>query len=407
MGMLRQLLWWGQLAGCYLFVLFSPFWTWAAEWALAFALAWWVLDWLVEFPRPFPVFFLAFPVVFFFIVLLLSAWQGLSFSRSLVFISKQWVILALFFFALRLKDEALRRRLILLFGISAGLAALYSVAQVFTGWQLGLPEPPPPIGPRFRATGFFSVLLSFSLYFSLAALAFLACGWPARKTTAGKMLLGVAGLCYVVVLLNAGRGGFLSLFGGALLWFLLSRENKKRYVLAGAALLTLIAWGINPAVFSRFKAFKGYEFEPSAENRRMAVWNRSYGIFQEQPIFGIGPDNFTAAYAEKIRGTSAKPLGHAHNDFLNVLVYSGLVGLAAFVFFWKELALRLWQGFRQNRSSPPLLMGLSVLAAYLVYAQFESSLIYREIRMVLFFLVGCSLSALQVRPTIEAAGKKS
>jgi len=80
---------------------------------------------------------------------------------------------------------------------------------------------------------------------------------------------------------------------------------------------------------------------------------------------------------------------------LNVLVYSGLFGLAAFILFWKQLVLRLWRGFRENRASPCLLAGICVLSAYLVYAQFESSLVYREIRMVLFFLLGPPLSVLE------------
>lgn len=392
MGTLRQFLWWGQLAGCYLFVLFSPFWTSAAEAALALALLCWVLDWFFEFPRPFPVSFLLFPTVVFLLVLIFSALFGFSFSRSLVFISKQWVFLALFFFALRLKYEPIRRKVFSVFGISVGLVALYSILQTFTGWHLGLGQHLEPVGQRFRSTGFFPVVLTFGLYFALMAIAFLAWGWPKRKMAAGKFFIAISALSYLVVLFNAGRAGILSVCAGFIFWLFLSRAGKKLRLLAGAAALTLIAWAANPAIFSRFGQFKGYEFEASAKNRRLAIWHRSYEIFQDHPIFGVGPDNFKAVYAKKIKGISAKPLGHAHNDFLNVLVYAGLFGLAAFIFFWKELAFRLWENFRQNRASPYLLMGVLVLAAYLLYAQFESSLVYREIRMVLFFLLGAALA---------------
>jgi len=397
MGTFRQLLWWGQLAGCYAFVFFSPFSTFAAEAALAFTLICWVLDWIFEFPRSFPNSFLLFPTIFFFFALLLSALLGFSFSRSLIFISKQWVFIAIFFFALRLKDSPIREKVFVIFGVAVGLVALYSILQHFTGWHFGLAEPLKPIGLYFRSSGFFPVLLSFGLYFGLTAITFLVLGWPQRKSSMGKLFLAISTLSYISVLYNAGRDGLLSVWAGFILWLFWSRENKKFHLLGGAAVLTLAAWAASPAIFSRFKQFEGYEFEASAQNRRLAVWERSYGIFQEHPVFGIGPDNFKTAYADKIRGTSAKTLGHAHNDFLNVLVGSGLFGLTALLFFWKELSSRLWNSFRQNRASPYLLLGLLALAVYLIYAQFESSLIYREIRMVLFFLLGAALSAAETK----------
>lgn len=383
------------MAGCYLFAIFSPFWTSAAEFGLALALLCWVADWFFEFPRPFPADYLIFPIAFFFLALFLSALAGLSFPRSIVFISKQWVFLTLFLFTLRLKDANFRQKIFTVFAISAGLAALYTVLQHFTGWHWLLPQPLEPLGHRFRSSGFFPGLLVSSLYFVLTGMVFLNLGWPRGKTATGKFFLAAAALCYLAVLFNAGRAGVLAFGAGLTLFLILNFSRQKLHVLGGALVLTLGAYVISPAIFTRFKQFKGYEFEQTAENRRLAVWQRSYEIFQDHPVFGVGPDNFKSAYAEKIKGSWAKPLGHAHNDFLNVLVYSGLFGLAAFIFFWKQVAFRLWRGFKENRTSPYLLAGVCVVAAYLVYAQFESSLVYREIRMELFFLLGAALSVLE------------
>ncbi len=381
------------MGGSYFFVFFSPFLTLTAEWSLGFALNCWVLYWLFELHRPFPASFLFLPTIVLFLTFLLSSFFGFSFSRSIVFMYKQWVFLAIFFFSLRFKEGQIREGALFLLGISTGLVALYSILQHFTGWHFGLAEPLERIGYRSRSTGFFPVLLSFGLYFSLTASTFLALGWPERKSARGMFFLAVSALSYVAVLYNAGRAGLLSVWVGFILWLFLSPVDRKLHFLVGSAALTLLAWLASPAIFSRFQQLEGYEFEASAQNRRLAVWQRSYEIFQDHPLFGIGADNFRTAYAEKIEGTPAKALGHAHNDFLNVLVYAGILGLAAFLFFWKELTARLWNSFRQSRASPCLLMGLCVLAVYFVYAQFESSLIYREIRMILFFLLGTALAA--------------
>ncbi|MGH8003493.1 MAG: O-antigen ligase family protein, partial [Limisphaerales bacterium] len=397
MGAIRQFLWWGQLAGCYLFALFSPFWTSGAEAGFALALICWVLDWLFEFPRPFPASFLIFPTVVFLFLLIFSALFGLSFSRSLVFISKQWVFLAIFFFVLRFKDERIRQKAFVFLGISTGLVALYSILQAFTGWDFGLLEPMEPLGRHFRSRGFFNVKLDFGLYFSLTALAFLALGWPKRKEAAGKFFLSVSALSYLAVLFGAVRAGLLATLTGLVLYLLFSLEKKKAFLVGGAALLTLMAWGANPALFSRFELVQRFDIQAGNPESRAAIWQKSFEIFQDQPVFGVGPDNFRAAYGPKIKGLVTTFYGHAHNEFFTVLIYSGLFGLAAFILFWKELTLRLWRNFRQNRASSYLLMGILVLAAYLVFTPFESSLIHREIRMVLFFLLGAALSAVEAR----------
>ncbi|MCI0406806.1 MAG: O-antigen ligase family protein [candidate division Zixibacteria bacterium] len=393
MGAFRQLLWWGEAAGCYLFVFFSPFWISAAEAGFALALVCWVFDWLFEFPRPFPASFLIFPTIVFFAMLLVSAIFGLSFSHSLVFISKQWVFLGIFFFVLRFRDEQIRRKAFVLLGISTGLVALYSILQSFAGWDFNMIDPMEPLGKHFRARGFFNVKLVFGLYFSLTALVFMALGWPKRKEALGRFFLSAAALSYLAVLFGAVRAGLLALVAGLVLYLLLSLEKQKAYMVGGAALLTLAAWGANPALFSRFELVQRFDVQAGNPESRASIWRKSWEIFQEQPVLGVGPGNFRQAYGPKIKGLDTTFYGHAHNEFLNMLVFCGLFGLAAFLFFWKELVWRIWTNFRQNRASPYLLTGVLAAAAYFAFTPFESALVHREVRMILFLLLGAALAA--------------
>lgn len=393
MGTIRQLLWWGQLSGCYLFALFAPFWTFGAEAGFALALSCWVLDWLFELPRPFPASFLVFPTIIFFAVLFLSAIFGLSFSNSLIYISKQWVFLGVFFFALRFMDELVRRKVFVLLGISAALVAIYSILQSFAGWDFNMIDPMEPLGKHLRARGFFNVKLVFGLFFSLTALTFLALGWPRRKEVLGKFFLSGAALSYLAVLFGAVRAGLLAIAVGLALYLLLSPEKKKAYLVGGVALLTLSAWGINPALFSRFEIVQRFDMQATNPESRASIWKKSHEIFQDRPVLGVGPGNFRLAYGPKIKGLDTTFFGHAHNEFLNMLVFCGLFGLAAFLFFLKELIWRIWINFRQNRASPYLLMGILAIVAYLAFTPFESALVHREVRMILFFLLGAALAA--------------
>lgn len=356
------------------------------------ALSCWVLDWFFEFPRPFPASFLVFPTLIFFAMLFLSAIFGLSFSNSFVYISKQWVFLGILFFVLRFRDEQIRRNAFVLLGISTGLVAIYSILQSFAGWDFNMIDPMEPLGKHFRARGFFNVKLVFGLFFSLTALTFMVLGWPERREAFGKFFLSVAGLSYLAVLFGAVRAGLLALGVGLALYLLLSSERQKIYLVVGVTFLTLAAWGANPALFSRFEIVQRFDMQATNPESRASIWQKSYEIFQDQPVLGVGPGNFRRAYGPKIKGLDTTFYGHAHNEFLNMLVFCGLFGLAAFLFFLKELIWRIWMNFRQNRASPYLLMGILAIVAYLAFTPFESALVHREVRMILFFLLGATLA---------------
>lgn len=69
-----------------------------------------------------------------------------------------------------------------------------------------------------------------------------------------------------------------------------------------------------------------------ADFDRIAVWQDSLKIVAKQPIFGIGPGNY---WSYMLRyGTkrySGMPYGSAHNQYLGILVQTGIAGLSAFL----------------------------------------------------------------------------
>jgi len=395
MGTFRQLLWWGQLAGIYLFAFFSPFSIAGSQIGLALALGCWLLDFTFEFPRPFPVSFLILPVLFYAVATFLAAIFGINFKTSAQGFIELWLFLPLFFFPRRLADANLRRKVFDFLAASAGVIALYAILQHFTGWHPYSLRPLDPIGNRFRSIGTFSTPLTFGLYFALITTAFLSLGWQGRRTLRGKLYLLVSALSFWSALFNMGRAAQLSVFVGIFFVILFLKGKERLWVAGATAVLTLFAFLSSPEIFTRFHQFENYEFEKNAENRRMAVWERSYQIFQDHPIFGIGFGNFGSEYEKQVKGSWAKIVGHAHNDFLNVLVHAGLVGFSAFLFFWKVLIGQIWRGLRtkQDESSRKFwIMGLACFLVYLVYAQFESSFFDQEIQMLLFFLFSAPLS---------------
>lgn len=400
MGILRQLLWWGQLAGCYIFVFFSPFSIAGAQIGLVAALTFWLLDFVFEIHRPFPARFLVFPVLFYAASAFGAAIFGMNVKNSLSSLVELWLFFPLFFFSRRMADPLFRRRLFDILVLSSGVIALYAILQHFTGWHPHRPELLMALGNRFRSLGSFSMELTFGLYFTLVAATCFCVAWEKRHQTREKWYLLVSLLSFIAVLFSGGRAPLLSISVATLLILLLVKAKDRWRLIPAVFALTVTAYLVSPALFSRLKLVKTFDFQQSNPDSRAAIWQRSYDIFQGRPVFGIGPGNFKAAYAPKIQGLQTVLYGHAHNDFLNVLVAGGLVGLAAFLFFWKVLSLRIWKGLAKMGDGPDrnfLVAGLVSIGIYFAYALFESSFTDQEPLMLLFFILSAALSTLEER----------
>jgi len=400
MGTIRQLLWWGQLAGCCIFAFFSPFSIAGAQIGLVAALIFWLLDVVFEIPRPLPARLIALPVLVYGVAVFCAAIFGINPKKSFSSLDELWLFLPLFFFSQRLTDAMFRRRLLDVLVFSSGVIALYAILQHFTGWHPHRPESLMPLGNRFRSLGTFSTELTFGLYFTLVAAACFCLGWEHRRRRREKGYLLVSILSFLAVLFSGGRAPLVSISVGLILILLLLKAKDRWLVVPWAAALTVAAYLVSPALFSRMELVKRFDFQINNPDSRAAIWQRSYEIFQERPIFGIGFGNFQAAYAPKIKGLRTTLYGHAHNDFLNVLVVAGLAGLAAFLFFWKVLLLQILKGLKKTGDEPErrfLVMGGVSIGIYLAYALFESSFSDQEPMMLLFFLLAAALSTLEKR----------
>lgn len=75
-------------------------------------------------------------------------------------------------------------------------------------------------------------------------------------------------------------------------------------------------------------------------SERLGLYSDAWQLFQSNPLFGIGGDN---AY-QYLQTPSGRPIPHAHNFFLDVLMSMGLLGAVAALVFglgWIAIALQL------------------------------------------------------------------
>ena len=113
-------------------------------------------------------------------------------------------------------------------------------------------------------------------------------------------------------------------------------------------------------------------------NGRGALWRISWEYFRQSPwyrkVFGAGPDCFYhAVYSVFAVNDVIRPMGqwetavyaNAHNEWLNMLINQGVLGLAGYAGVFGVSFVRLWKIRRQKKEA---YWGILAIAGYCVHA---------------------------------------
>ncbi len=218
--------------------------------------------------------------------------------------------------------------------------SVLGVAQHFWGWPR--PQRIPGNEERFHATLFlghhlsvasifiFPLFLSLDLAAGSEAIRRRACGLP-RWTLAIAVLAGVGCL-----LLTYSRMLWVSLPIGLAIWLLLALP--RRWALAAVVGLGLVVGvaAFQPVVQQRMEDGLGV-------GTRTLLWNVNREFFAARPLTGTGWHHNLPLSAHYLRSKGFAEntfVGHAHNNALEMLGSTGVLGAAAWL-AWSALAIAL------------------------------------------------------------------
>ncbi len=127
------------------------------------------------------------------------------------------------------------------------------------------------------------------------------------------------------------------------------------------------------STFFRLQSMLEIEKDTSAQGR-FAVWANSSAIFKDYPILGAGKGNFRFVYQVYARRVVKDPyfspqerVAYAHNDYVQLLAETGIVGFAAFILILTLLARKFWLALKE-RTDPRLITIAFALVAILAEA---------------------------------------
>lgn len=321
----------------------------------------------------------------------LSVSSSVDLGNSLKILKKSVQFIILFWVANAVQDEKQRDLLFKLVIVTGVASSVNGLLPILTP-RLFSPE---NLYGAVRPIGTMAVPSTF------AAIIMIVC-----SVTLGRLLfhkpkeywvlgsLGVIGSC---LLFSMTRQAWLGFFIGSV--FLLFFWNKK-YLLFIPLLLAVILLLSTEQVKDRLNSFTN--LKDGALQERVSTWKGGWEIFKDHPITGCGfkcVDSIHSQYPDPT-GFIAHYRG-MHSNILQLMVDTGALGLGTWLSIWIAYFLEIFKRWRtltleKSQDNSSILMGSSAaVLAFLVGGFFETNIYDSEVAMLVYFLMGISLTKLR------------
>jgi O-antigen ligase/tetratricopeptide (TPR) repeat protein len=213
--------------------------------------------------------------------------------------------------------------------------------------------------------------------------------WTEAKEKIKYLLLGSEILFLSAILLSGTRGAFLGLVagiiflaiwqaikGGEEVWFWKKSKSFWARIVLGILIIFAVVFGFTRSsdvwtkvpLLNRLALSAVSNIKDPSTATRLITWDIAWEAFKERPVFGWGPDHFITAYERHYDPEFATYgetwIDRAHNQFLDMLVSRGVIGLG----LWLVLLVSLFLLPPKDFSGKRIWWG--ILTAYIVQSIF-------------------------------------
>lgn len=154
-----------------------------------------------------------------------------------------------------------------------------------------------------------------------------------------SVLYWLMAACMIAALMfTISRGAWIGMAVATLLLMILFRSWKM--FLATLALAIVAALLLPPEIgLERLKSIFILKHQWNVE--RLNVWQASFDMIKDHPLFGIGLNNFQFYYMAYQPAGGIEIFRHAHNTFIHTAVEHGIIGVSLFTAFVAAVAVRV------------------------------------------------------------------
>ncbi|EKD82936.1 MAG: O-antigen polymerase [uncultured bacterium] len=294
-----------------------------------------------------------------------------------------------------------RELLVKTFVASSALVALISCSKLFQN-----------LGEGRHAQGFFSMSITYGECQALAALTLIFYLVSHSHSLKKKLLLSMALMLMVTaVILSFTRGAWLG-FASGLFVLAAGFPRKILPMLLVFSLLAMLAFNFSPYMRERVAGFNVSKILDTADKsfdqkfdtvavmsgfHRLYIWLRGFTMIRTSPCFGVGAKNIKYHYnllANDYERQNGLIWNHQHNNFMQMLVAFGFLGLIAFFYFIILICKYILNKSQKDHPEHNrYYMGaLAVFICFMAFGLTENAWGDEEVGMMAFFLTGLLLS---------------
>jgi O-antigen ligase len=218
------------------------------------------------------------------------------------------------------------------------------------------------------------------------------------------VLVGLfAAVPIIALLLSASRGGVISFGVQMVILFLLLmiRRIRSRYVIFGGlvvlAAVMAVSWIGVQQVLQRFAEYRSPDV---ASGKRASMRHDTLQIFRDHPVLGTGLGTLPLVFPAYDSLYDGKVVNHSHNDYLEALSDTGVLGGLCCAWFLGVLFVSALRGLATLGSSFGAALNLSGLvgcSGFLVHSLVDFNL-HIPANALLFF-VAAHLATARVNPS--------
>lgn len=345
-------------------------------------------------PLVFPPFWVILSIIAFVVFRFVSMVKG---GSDVFMIREEWLFLMALIGAVVFHDIRNLARLLDVFALGIIIMGAYGIWQHFVGVDLYHQILLSKMVFGYRAIGTFSTYLTFSGFFAIAAIFLVPAGFTATSKLRKIYYLFASQVSLACILFNYSRSTIVALVIGVIFLIILVGARYRKWIALLLLLTMAVGIVVSPDFLNRFKNITGTEFSARYANSRLAIWQTTLSMIEEEPVFGVGPGNFYDKYIEHRQVRVGRNLSHAHNDVLNVAAESGLICALFYIIMWAIIVLKLYKGYIKcpDGWQKGLILGtLLSSVVFFVMSQFEAFFADEEVRLLLMFFWGIGLAVL-------------
>jgi len=245
-----------------------------------------------------------------------------------------------------------------------------------------------------RISGFNDIYMTYAGLLMLALIVGVAILLFEFKKWSDSWIAPALGLMISAVLLSLTRNALVGILAGSAVMVAL----RKPLALLAIPVIVIIAIAVTPKI-ARDRVYSIFDLQNVTNKERIYLWAAGMKIVRDYPVFGVGQNSFPIVYPKYRYPDVKEPnISHLHNNFMEIAVERGLVGLFCWMSVWifaLWIMIRSWRHARTDRGARILgaSAGIGGITAFVCAGMFEYNFGDSEIQMLYYFLLAGGMAS--------------